>query len=96
MGDAYDWEVDGTLTVTDTISVNNRVSNVWNHVVRLDGPKPGAITIGCSMVDDPTWDGIDGNIPGIPRWDASGCLSEDSMGRGAACDALDIGLLTCP
>jgi hypothetical protein len=96
MGDEYDWEVNGTLTVTNTVSVSNRVANVKNHVKRLNGPAPGAIQIMCSMVDDPVWDDIEGNLSGIPEWDSNGCLTDDSKGKGAGCDTPDIGKVTCP
>ncbi|MBI2894373.1 MAG: right-handed parallel beta-helix repeat-containing protein [Deltaproteobacteria bacterium] len=89
-GDDYDWSVEGRLEVSGTIAAGNE-RNVYNWVNVLGGPVDGAVTIACSMVDDPAWDDRDGNLPGTPRWDAGGCLEPGSPGGGAACDGLDVG-----
>jgi hypothetical protein len=92
-GDAYDWEVAGTLAVVDSIAVDNAEQNVRNHVNALGGPRAGALRVETSLVDQPDWDGRDGNLPGRPLFDATFHLREGSPGRGAASDGTDIGLL---
>jgi hypothetical protein len=94
-GDSYDWEVAGSLTATGVIAVGNG-HNVWNFVNTVGGPVEGAIAIECSMVDDPAWDGRDGNLSGIPDTTAEGCLAAGSPGAGAACDGSDVGPRCAP
>jgi hypothetical protein len=81
-GDAYSWADDGTLDVSHTVSVQNTEANVLN-LTDTGGPKPGAIQIACSMVDDIAFDDHDGNLPGVPDWQANGCvdapLCEDTL-----------------
>jgi hypothetical protein len=78
-GDSYDWDVTGTLTVTNSVSVGNRQHNVWNHVNNLNGPREGAIAIACSRVDSPDFDGANGNLPGVPSWDPDGCVAAEGL-----------------
>jgi len=92
-GDSYDWDVNGTLAVTSTVSFQNSEHNVWNYVNNLGGPAEDAVDISCSMVDDPAWDGNDGNVPGVPRLDSAFLLAPGSPGESAACDGKDTGLL---
>ena len=75
-GDSYDRATSGTLTVRNTISHGNVSANARNHVNALDGPLAGALIITCSSVDDPGYDGSDGNLAGAPDLDLSaGCAT---------------------
>jgi hypothetical protein len=93
LGDSYDKDVTGTLTVTNSIATGNRLHNVWNHVNKLNGPLEGHVSISTSLVDDPAWDGKDGNLPGEPTFDATWHLVPGTTGTGAATDGSDLGLL---
>ena len=93
MGDSYSDPIEGTLTVTNSISVSNSEHNVWDFSNRVDGPKPGQVSISHSMVDQDDYDGQDGNLPGLPVFDSSYHLEADSPGTGAASDGSDMGLL---
>ena len=74
-GDSYDWEDLGTLTATGVILYGNDV-DVRNFARGLGGPKPDAIAIACSVVGDPAWVGVAGNVAGPPEgaW-TDGCAS---------------------
>ena len=93
-GDSYDRDTNGTLSVRNTIAYGNR-TNVRNYVNQIGGPLEGALTITCSLVDDPAYDEADGNLPGAPEGDllASGC----AIGPAAAaeCDQPVPGPRTC-
>lgn len=91
-GDSYDWEVTGTLSVVDSIAIDNPDGNVRNHVNALGGPREGAVSVRHSLVDDPAWDGRDGNVAGRPVFDATWRLAPGSPGTGAASDGGDIGI----
>jgi len=93
LGDSYDKDVVGTLTVTNSIATGNRLHNVWNHVNKLDGPLEGHLSISTCMVDDSAWNGTNGNLPGTPTFDASWHLVPGTTGTGAASDGSDLGLL---
>ncbi|MBT9556967.1 MAG: right-handed parallel beta-helix repeat-containing protein [Myxococcales bacterium] len=90
-GDNYDWDAFGSLTVTNSIVVQNQ-KNVENYVVNLGGPREGAVHVSCSQVDSADLDGLDGNIAGDPVLDAIGCPPPP----GAMCDGARIGLEMCP
>jgi hypothetical protein len=92
-GDSYDWEVEGTLTVTSSVSSGNTEHNVRNFVNLLGGPAQGAVDISCSALDDPAWDGVNGNASGTPVLTDSYLLAPGSPGKGAACDGTDPGLV---
>lgn len=64
-GDSYDWDTDGTLTVSHTVSVENE-ANVRNYLNATGAPHPDGLSIACSMVDDAEWDGVANNQPGVP------------------------------
>lgn len=93
LGDSYDDPIKGSITVTNSISVQNDEHNVWNFSHQTNGPLPGQVSISHSMVDDPDFDGLDGNVPGQPLFDESYHLLDNSPGKNAASDGLDIGLL---
>ncbi len=93
-GDSYDWEVTGHLSATSTVAVENG-DNVRNYVNLLGGPAADAIDISCSMVDDPDWDGVAGNLAGTPSWQPGGCLEPGSPGSAAACDGGAVGPRRC-
>jgi hypothetical protein len=76
-GDSYDWETDGTLTVSHTVSVNNE-TNVRNFLNGTGAPHPSGLNIACSMVDDPDWDELANNVPGVPVI-TQGCAEADLM-----------------
>ena len=87
-GDAYDWADTGSLDVSHTVSVQNSEANVLNQTEN-GGPKLGAIQIACSMVDDPAFDGHDGNSAGVPTITPEGCVST------AECEGLPLGPDQC-
>ena len=88
-GDSYDWADDGMLDVSHSIAVNNSQANVLN-LTDTGAPKPGAVQIACSMVDDASFDGTRGNVTGAPTWDADGCVDDST-----SCDGEVVGLRTC-
>ncbi|MEZ4265915.1 MAG: right-handed parallel beta-helix repeat-containing protein [Myxococcota bacterium] len=73
-GDSYDWADDGQMIVEATVAVGNTGANVLNLPLATMKPKPGAIVVSCSMVDSAEFDGEDGNLAGVPSWDAAGCV----------------------
>jgi hypothetical protein len=83
-GDSYDWADDGQMDVEHTVSVGNTRDNVLNLPLATMKPKPGAILVRCSMVDTPGFDGQDGNLAGVPSWDAAGCVATPA-GLAAEC-----------
>ncbi|MDP6945114.1 MAG: hypothetical protein QF464_13275, partial [Myxococcota bacterium] len=87
-GDDYDWADEGFLDVTHSVSVDNSEANVLNLTDTGD-PRPGAIQIGCSMVDDDAFDGLDGNVSGVPSWTTEGCVDV------APCAGAPVGPTTC-
>ena len=96
VGDSYNWDTSGTLTVRGSISYANREANVLNFVKKLDGPLEGALEISCSLVDDASYDAIDGNLAGAPQGDfaSEGCASGPTP-QAAACDGDAPGPRTC-
>ncbi len=73
-GDSYDWADEGQMYVEGTVAVGNTGANVLNLPLATMKPKPGAISVSCSMVDSAEFDGVDGNLAGVPSWDAAGCV----------------------
>ena len=92
-GDSYDWGAEGTLTVKHTVAVGN-LQNVRNLKRSTGGPDWDAVSITCSMVDDPAHDGRGGNQGGAPTWNGQGCV-EASVMNGAGCDGLRPGPRVC-
>ena len=89
-GDSYAWEDLGSMTVSHTVSVANHDANVLN-LTDTGNPKPDAIQISCSMVDEAAHDGQDGTLQGIPSWTThDGCLLEPTT-----CQDLFIGPTSC-
>ena len=93
LGDSYERVVTGSLTVTNSIAVENSEANVWNFSRRDSGPLPGHVAISYSVVDTPEWDSLNDNLPGLPEFDATWHLLPGSAGIGGASDGLDVGLL---
>jgi hypothetical protein len=95
-GDSYDEETTGSLTVRHTIALGNRVANVRNHVEMLEGPRPDAIAITCSMVGSPESAAENGNVEGLPQgdWTTRGCSSGPDM-DAPACDGTPPGPRVC-
>ncbi len=91
-GDWYNRECDGFITITNTISVNNSLHNVWNHVVLEGGPEQDAITISYSLVNEEEYNREEGCITGNPEFTLDYLLTDDSPGKNAASDSSDIGL----
>ncbi|PKN58991.1 MAG: hypothetical protein CVU56_03350 [Deltaproteobacteria bacterium HGW-Deltaproteobacteria-14] len=85
-GDSYDWDDLGSLTVTGSIIYGNDV-DVRNFARGLGGPKPDAITVACSVVGDPAWVGLAGNVAGPPEgaWER-GCATGPGL-PAAQCTA---------
>jgi Right handed beta helix region len=73
-GDDYDKSVTGALAVSASIIRGNQ-TEVLNYVKQLAGPAEGAIDIQCSIISDPRFDGLGGNIDVEPEgpWQNSGC-----------------------
>ncbi len=94
LGDSYERVVSGTLTVVDSIAVDNSQANIWNFSRRDQGPLLGHVDISYSMVDTPEWDITNNNLAGLPLFDDSFHLTSNSLGVGAASDGKDMGLLT--
>lgn len=92
-GDWYEWrDPEGSLTVTNTISVNNSLHNVWNWVASTGLPRSGAIIITYSLVNEAEYDTSEGNIVGSPEFIYNYQLAPGSPGTGAAEDSTNIGL----
>jgi len=87
-GDSYSWGDEGSLDVSHSVSVENTEANVMN-LTDTGAPKAGAIQITCSMVDDSAFDGIDGNVGGVPDWHADGCV------QAPLCDEQALGPDVC-
>ncbi len=96
LGDSYERVVSGSLTVLDSIAVDNSQANIWNFSRRDGGPLLGHVDISYSIVDTLEWDATNSNLPGLPLFDGSYHLMPDSIGIGAASDGQDIGLLASP
>jgi hypothetical protein len=95
-GDSYDWGSEGTLTVTSSIVAGNVDGAYLGQDAKFGEPPPGAVDIGCSVLDDPVFDGLSGNVAGTPAWTADGCLDEGSLGADVACDGGPVGPRSCP
>lgn len=97
-GDSYeppDFISSGTMDVIDTVSVNNSKNNVlfWDDQ-QLDAPAD-SVSITCSMVDSPEWDGVGDNQGGIPIWNGWGCITGGVPERSEACVFLGPQTGTC-
>jgi hypothetical protein len=90
-GDSYDWETDGSLTVSHTVSVNNE-TNVRNFLNSTGAPHPSGLNIACSMVDDADWDEVANNASGVPVI-TQGCVEADLMAQ--PCDGKVPGPKAC-
>lgn len=90
-GDSYEWDTDGTLTVSHTVSVNNEI-NVLNFLHSTGEPHPTGLNIACSMVDDSDWDELANNIPGVPVI-TQGCVEAELMSQ--PCDGQVPGPTAC-
>ena len=93
IGDDYDWDVwtyKDRMTVTNTVLYDN-ADNILNFVHILDGPLAGALDISHSLTNDPEYDGRNGNIAGIPRFDARFYLRPDSPGIAAGRHGVPLG-----
>ena len=93
LGDSYERVVSGSLTVTNSIAVQNSNGNVWNFSRRDQGPLLDHVNISNSLVDSPEWDSTNENLPGLPAFDSTWHLLPGSIGVGAASDGLDVGIL---
>ncbi|MBT7789607.1 MAG: right-handed parallel beta-helix repeat-containing protein [Calditrichaeota bacterium] len=92
-GDWYNNECEGSITMTNSISINNSSHNVWNYVVRYGDPRHNAIDISYSILNDEEYNSGEGCITGTPEFSLDYMLKEDSPGRNAASDSRDIGLV---
>ena len=90
-GDSYDWDTDGTLTVSHTVSIGNDV-NVRNFLNSTGAPHPTGLTVACSMVDDPEYDEVANNVPGVPVI-TQGCVEAATL--DAPCDGTAPGPAGC-
>ncbi len=93
-GDNYPFYThEGTLTAVNTISTENRLHNVWNYDPTSQQPVEGKIQITYSIVNDADYDSGVGNLQGEVHFSEEYLLMEGSIGRGAAEDGTDMGLL---
>ncbi len=93
-GDWYTWgDPSGSIEMTNSISVNNTSHNVWNWIVTTEQPKPGAISISYSIVNDSSFNYENGNLFGEVQFNNEYTLAPGSLGAGAANDNNDMGLL---
>ncbi len=93
IGDDYNWDgwtYRDKMTVTNSVLYGNG-DNVLNFVHLIDGPLEGALDISHSLTNDPEFDGRDGNIAGIPRFDARYFLLPDSPGFSAGVGGVPLG-----
>lgn len=81
-GDSYTWEAAGSLAAAGVVLHGNG-RDVWNFARGRGGPREGAIAVACSVVDDPAWVGVAGNVAGPPggAW-AEGCASGPALDAG--------------
>lgn len=91
-GDEYNWGCLGDLEAINTVSVNNRLHNVWNYDERIGAPREGAITITWSLVNDPLYDSGEGCTTGTPIFNQEWMLAEGSPGYEAAADGGSMGI----
>lgn len=83
-GDGYDWSADGTMTVERTVAIGNTQNVLFDD--DQQGPAPtGSVSVTCSMVDSPAWDGQGGNGAGAPAWGEAGCVDQATVTVDAAC-----------
>lgn len=92
-GDWYNNECEGSITMTNSISIDNSSHNVWNYVVRYDEPRLNAIDISYSLVNDEEYNSEKGCITGEPKFSLDYLLKEDSPGVRAASDSRNMGLI---
>ena len=93
IGDDYNWDAwtyRDKMTVTNSVLYGNG-DNILNFVHLLDGPLEGALDISHSLTNDPEYDGRNGNIAGIPRFDARFYLLPDSPGFSAGRHGVPLG-----
>lgn len=96
-GDDYDTESAGTLRASYVAVVESYdvpVRNLWAGAPGGPRSKPEAISISCSLVGSPDWDGKDGNGTEIPRLGFDGCL-EPELHLLVGCTAGPVGPRQC-
>jgi hypothetical protein len=91
LGDSYEDEVSGTITMTNSIAVLNSAHNVWNFSRQDNGPLADHVSINFSMVDSPQWDDKENNIGGVPLFQPDYTLAPGSPGLLAGADGSDVG-----
>ncbi|HEX05565.1 MAG TPA: right-handed parallel beta-helix repeat-containing protein [Bacteroidetes bacterium] len=93
-GDEYtSMDDNGNMTITNTISVENLLHNVWNYDPLLEGPRDDVMSITYSMVNDTLYDNETGNVTGEVTWLEGYLLAPNSVGVGMAEDGSDMGLI---
>jgi len=93
-GDWYTWrDSEGLLEVTNSISINNSLHNVWNYVMSTELPRDNSLFITYSIVNDSFYDNNEGNIKGTPVFTSEYLLFSSSLGVSAGSDGLNIGLI---
>lgn len=96
-GDWYSgWDHDGTLTVTNTISVRNTLHNVWNYDPANGLPREGVVSVRYSIVNEADYNQGEGNLAGTVDFRDDYTLDPESIGAEAGSDSLDMGLLSLP
>ncbi len=93
IGDDYNWDgwtYRDKMTVTNSVLYGNG-DNILNFVHLLDGPLEGSLDISHSLTNDPDYDGRNGNIAGVPRFEARFYLLPDSPGFSAGPGGVPLG-----
>lgn len=95
LGDEYEWDTSGSLSVRHSIAYANRDQNALNFVEQLNGPLAGALTITCSLVDQPEYDTMPDNVSSKPSGDLrTGCATGPST-LAPECDGAVLGPRSC-
>ncbi len=92
-GDSYDWGCNGTMNITNTISVGSLEHNVWNYDNLIGGPREGAVTTSYSIVNELQYNAGEGCLTGDPVFTNDFLLEQESIGINGGSDGLDIGIL---
>ena len=93
IGDGYNWDgwtYRDRMIVTHTVLYDN-ADNILNFIHLFDAPLAGALHISHSLTNDPQFDGRDGNIDGVPRFDPQFYLLPASPGFAAGLNGIALG-----
>ncbi len=92
-GDSYDIACEGNMEIRNTIIIKNGI-NINNFVNLLEGPFPGGINLGNTLLDNSDYKEECLNcVIGEALFNENYLLVEGSPGKAMASDGLDIGLV---